>query len=617
MSSLKSNNEFDSLEAFFNKRFTDASLEPENSTWMKLEEELNKLEKEKRKRRFIWFFSSGLLLVCGLASLWFFMPQNTVVANQKSEVKSEKKAVAGSLQSAEIKKEETQVNVPEIKTNETIAEANNNTIEKTKEKKNTTEIFSSQKIQLGAFKHKADLAAFNKIPYKVIEVNSKDGYTKYYAEANTKETDALAKIHEAGFSGAFIKKDFNESDERSVVKAEGVIETSSPVYIAAKSNSSANDSYSGSKQNTKTTPPVAVVSVPVKVNAETKVESNPIVVKTENTNATTGTKTPAVVETKQDPPVSETKETKTPVAEGTKKEETKTPITENQTPVVTTKTDSVITTPVASAETKKDSTAIKAEKKDSVITPPKIAAIDSSKKNPFIPEWTLAFLGGPNIFSATSQSSFVTTMHETQNTTYNGEAKLSYRPFKLISFSGGMNFTSYTAQQDATYFTFNRYQTDDFQFYSSFGSMGVPMKTMLEGFSPMAPFSTFFAKYAYTTTLQTLNVPIEANIHFLNTNRVRLYLGIGGNSSFAIAQSSHLSLIKENSTTDFSYNNVTANKFNFLLVAGLGCDIRVTKHWFITLNPAYKYGITNMSGVNGTTYKPAFFSANGGIKFKF
>ena len=56
MTELKSNNEFDSLEAFFNTRLKDASLEPSNGPWMQIEEELNKQEKQKRKRRFLWFF---------------------------------------------------------------------------------------------------------------------------------------------------------------------------------------------------------------------------------------------------------------------------------------------------------------------------------------------------------------------------------------------------------------------------------------------------------------------------------------------------------------------------------------------------------------------------------
>ena len=53
------------------------------------------------------------------------------------------------------------------------------------------------------------------------------------------------------------------------------------------------------------------------------------------------------------------------------------------------------------------------------------------------------------------------------------------------------------------------------------------------------------------------------------------------------------------------------------LMMSLGCDVRITKHWYFILNPSYKYGLTNMSAQNSTTYKPSFFSGNAGVKFKF
>ncbi len=143
------------------------------------------------------------------------------------------------------------------------------------------------------------------------------------------------------------------------------------------------------------------------------------------------------------------------------------------------------------------------------------------------------------------------------------------------------------------------------------------MSTLLQEFFIAALIDTFHAKYSYTSTVQTLNIPLEVNFHFLNKSRFNLYVGLGANSSFVLAQQTHLTIIKENSTNDVSYSNVGVNKFNAMLMMSLGCDIRLAKHWYITLLPSYKYGITNMSAVSGTNYKPVFLSVNAGVKFKF
>jgi hypothetical protein len=608
MAGTKSNNEFDSLETFFNSRLKDASLEPSPDTWMQIEEELNKLEKEKRRRRFIWFFSSGLLLICGLATLWMFMPknedknktQNTTVATTQPRIENTKSVPTPNTSSESITENK--------KSNETIAETKKN---ENPEAVTATIISSNQKIQLGAFKHKADLTAFNKIPYKVIEVNGNDGYTRYFAETNVNETNALEKIEQAGFTGAFIKKNFNEADEIAVIKNEGIIETSSPVYVAAGTNREENNNYPDSKQHAKTAVPIAAIIPSAKTTSqdlknETKVES-------ETKNETTIN--PAIAKT-GNPPI------ENPKTE-TKQEETKV-TTENQASAVT-KLDSVVYPQgqVIATENKTDSLPKKEEftvmavKKDSSILQPEKPATDTIKKIPFIPEFAFLFTGGLNSFSSGAQSNMYATSNEKQANTFNGEAKFQYRPFKYFSFSGGLNFTNYTAKQDATYFKFNKRQTEDYKFYSSFGSMAVPMTTMLDGYYFNAPTDTFFAKYSYTSTVQTINIPIEANLHFLNTKWVSLYFGLGANTSLAIAQQTHFTLIKENFNNDANYNNIGVNKINMALMMSLGCDVRITKHWYFTLNPSYKYGLTNMSAQNGTTYKPSFFSGNAGVKFKF
>lgn len=622
MSGLKSHNEFDSLETFFNTRLKDASLEPTDNSWMLIEEELNKLTKEKRRRRFLWFFSTGLVLVCGLVSLWYFTPGSVdskqLAVNSKLPVKVENKKSEGSEEQSEEVKSEVK--------NETESKVEESTKESAEVNNENTESNLIQKIQLGAFKYKANMAAFNRIPYKVIEVNDKDGYTKYYAESN--EKDALEKVQQAGFAGAYLKKDFDESLEKAVVKNEGAIENAEPVYYAA--NTRTRDQGRGAKETvgnrqlavSSEQPAVAVNHIKkgeVKEkqeqrgkNQEVKQESgSPVVVASVESKTEVSPKENTVHSTQTNTETETTKQ-ETTVA-NTEHQNTKPETVATNTEPETSKQEMAVT-----IETKKDSTAqVKEEKKDSVLQPVKVAAADSNKTDAFKPIWSLSFLGGPNFFNANSQSSSVKTLNENQQMTYNEEVKLQFQPMKFLSISAGVNYNTFTAKQDATYFRFYKYQTEDYQFHSSLGSMAVPMSTMLQGFWFNAPTDTFFSKYSYTTTVQTINIPLQANAHFLNTKWVNLYLGLGANSSYAIGQHTHFSLIKENSTVEYNYNNITANKFNLMLMASLGCDIRITKRWYITLNPSYRYGVTNFSSVSGTTYKPAFFSANGGVKFKF
>ncbi|MGZ3864440.1 MAG: outer membrane beta-barrel protein [Bacteroidia bacterium] len=617
MSGLKSHNEFDSLETFFNSRLKDASLEPTDNSWMLIEEELNRLAKEKRRRRFLWFFSLGLLLVCGVASLWYYSvdskqltvnnEQGTVVSQKSEVVGHESRVISQESKVGSEKLEAVSSKQPETVGSQKSAIRSQEIVET--ENKNSENV-SNQKIQLGAFKHTANVAVFNKIPYKVIEVNSEDGYKKYYAVSD--EKDALEKVQQAGFAEAFVKENFNPANQSHLVKGEGIIETSTPVYVAAKTASPAKTdiAFNETKQNVKANTPAVTSANDGKVtNPVSKKEQvfAPVVPKTNDTNPEDII---AINENVQAPGT----ENKFPEVKDTKGEVA---LTENKPVALKVDSGKKVLTPAATNETKKDSTHVKEEKKDSVPTPVKTAAADSGKKSIFTPVWSIALLGGPNFFSSNSQSTTAKTLNEHQQLTYNGELKVQYRPIKFLSVSGGVNFTTFTAKQDATYFRFNKYQTSDYLFHSSFGDMAVPMSDMLQGFWFNAPTDSFFANYSYTTTLQTINIPVEANLHFLNTKWVNLSLGIGANSSYAIGQQTHFSLIKENSTQGYTYNNVTANKFNLLLMASLGCDVRITKHWYITLNPSYKYGVTNMSPVSGTTYKPAFFSANGGVKFKF
>src|ERR1700752_2446609 len=84
MSKFNSDNEFDSLEAFFSDRLKDASMQPSDKAWQQIEVSLNK--NKKRKRRFIWIFFSGLFLI-GIASYFILFDNSTLNPSSSSNVK--------------------------------------------------------------------------------------------------------------------------------------------------------------------------------------------------------------------------------------------------------------------------------------------------------------------------------------------------------------------------------------------------------------------------------------------------------------------------------------------------------------------------------------------------
>ncbi len=644
MTELKSPNEFDSLEAFFNERLKDASFASPQGPWVQIEAELQQMEKEKRKRRFLWFFASGLILLCGLASLWFFVlsdkfESNTIAQKQNTETIAAK--------NNSIQKNVT----PPVTENKTIENLNPPIAEKTEkvnaeEKSTTTEktavvqklvaslTSSNTKIQLAACTKKANPAIFNKVPFKVIEVQGNDGYIRYFAETSTNKEEALKTIHNSGFEKAFVKKNFQPMGESAIVKNEGVIETELASYVAANIPVAKTKIVSEPTQNNaiavaaiKNTPETKTVKIPTENNAIKTTEpanTNAISVNSTPAKTESNTTTPAVVYTNIPTgnnsnstaviPPAENKNTNTASVPETKTDEVKTSPLENQNTNTAgaTKTDSVAQT-IVTNEIKPDSLPKKTEVVDSAKTT--VADVYPAS---FTPEWAILLLAGPNIFAQNVQSSVITPANESQTSTVNIEAKLQFKPFQKFSFSAGVNYNQLSISQgNPAYFQFNKNQTTDYIFYSSHGAMPVRMRTMLDGFNVAVPFDTFFAKYTYTSKLNVLSIPLEANFHFLNKTKFSLFAGVGVNTSYVISQQTKLTIIKENFNNDVSYNNITVNKFNISMLFSLGCDIRLGKKLYLTLVPSYRYGLTNMSATSGTTFSPAYFSGNAGIKFKF
>ncbi|HXB40973.1 MAG TPA: porin family protein [Bacteroidia bacterium] len=637
MTDLKSNNEFDSLEAFFHERLKDASFAPPQGPWAQIEEELDLLEKQKRKRRFLWFFMSGLVLLCGLASLWFFVLSDkftpgSLAEKNKQALPVEEKKLNEEKNTTNTSNKNTTTETPgtikEEKTETPNALAESKATEKTVLSENTpaTVISQSNKIQLAACTKKANPAIFNKIPYKVIEVQGNDGYIRYFAETSGNKEVALNIIHNSGFVKAFVKKNFNSNDESSVVKNEGVIEKESGIYTATTASLPKIKPVSAPEQNSTNVASVKNIAETKTTNAKTEknttkttqpaneaVVTNSAPVKTENNNSTppvnlnNGSNNNSANNNALSAPSQNqnTNNTTPPVA---KTEEVKTVPSEN-----TTKTDSVPTQVVAN-ETKADSTPVKTNPVDSVAKP----ASNYQTPDAFTPEWAILLLAGPNIFAQNSQSNLFVATNEQQTPSVNAEAKIQFKPFKKFSFSAGVNYNQLIANQgNPVHFVFNKNQKDDYIFYSSHGPIAAPMSVLLEGYNMGVPFDTFFAKYTYTSKLNVISIPLEANFHFLNKSKFSLFAGVGVNTSFVLSQRTKLTIVKENFNNDISYNNITVNKFNISMLFSLGCDIRLGKRLYLTLVPSYRYGITNMSATSGTTFSPAYFSGNAGLKFKF
>ncbi len=172
------------------------------------------------------------------------------------------------------------------------------------------------------------------------------------------------------------------------------------------------------------------------------------------------------------------------------------------------------------------------------------------------------------------------------------------------------------ARQDATAFKFNKH-VSSYTFYTSHGTVSAPQDVLLQGYSPISPVDTFSAHYSYTSKLNLINIPVQANWHFLAGEKLDLSAGIGLNMSYVISRQTHLSLIKEHLTNDIYTSQVNVNRLNASLLLSLGCDIRLRRHLYLTLAPAYRYGLNNMSATPGIQFRPGYFSGSAGISIRF
>ncbi|HKC67477.1 MAG TPA: outer membrane beta-barrel protein, partial [Bacteroidia bacterium] len=245
-------------------------------------------------------------------------------------------------------------------------------------------------------------------------------------------------------------------------------------------------------------------------------------------------------------------------------------------------------------------------KKDSLPAPPM----------PLTERWALLFTGGPNLCIKNSSNSLFNIAGEKQPVTYNAAFKAEYKLVRNLSVSAGLNYSYFTAQQDVTLLYFNRFQTTDFIFYSSYGPMAVSMSNMLQGYNPGPGITTLKINYSYTSKLNTLQIPLEAKWYFANTAKINLYTALGGNVMFVLSEQTKLTTINEHVTNTYTFNQVNSSKFNILLMLGLGGDVRLYKKLYFTIDGGFRYGAVNLSTAVGARTYPTYFSINGGLKFK-
>jgi hypothetical protein len=205
-------------------------------------------------------------------------------------------------------------------------------------------------------------------------------------------------------------------------------------------------------------------------------------------------------------------------------------------------------------------------------------------------------------------------IRETWFTGFGDEFKFQYRFHKLISFNIGVGYSFYKMSRDATSFEFDRHSTGDYVFNTSVGNINVNYNTLQQGYDSNSG-DKIQAKYTYASQLDFLNLPIEAQIHFVNKPRFRMWSGLGGNFSYALSQNTRFSLIKDAGTQSFNYTEVYIQKANAGLTLSLGCDIKFRDKMFIYISPSYRYGLTNLVPGTGITFKPQALMGVVGIKF--
>ena len=595
MSNFEEHKETDGLEVFFNKTLYESSMEPSAKSWENIEQRLN--QEEKRKKRFLWFFLSGLILILGTTSAWYVL--NKLSANEPASVNNINKSINNSIHQKPQLPEETTVVTDDKKMLIAGAEENN-----------SKPILSEEtKIQIGAFSKKINLDIFKQIQLPIQSEITDNGITKYFVLSRNKAID-LETIKGLGFTDAFVKENHSEEHKNNATVVENVIipkqhpEKSSTVSVSANQNN------------------ITATSITKPKELKTK-EQDEDTGKAKNLNVVSSN--PVVKNNRLEITPNNNSENNIAAIANKNSIANKEVMNENS----NTKNNPNVEGFAVTAAHLKDSVLVKnldsnsridnintITKKDSVQTPPKKETAKDSIKTDLKNRWAIALIAGPNVFLNQAKTTLFDSKKENQTLTYSGELKVEYHFLKNLSASIGIGYQGNNIQKDSTRFKFSKYIASDYIVNSSFGPMAIDKNTLLQGFFIAAPIDTFFASYKYTSSVKSINIPLQINWCFLNQSRFQLYTSAGINTSYIISQESHLVLKKENNATDLYYKNVESNRLNAILLLSLSCDIRLTKRLYFTAAPGYRYSLTNYSRTAGITLKPSYLSLMGGLKIK-
>ncbi len=592
MSNFEEHKETDGLEDFFSKALYEASMQPSKKSWENIEQAIG--QDEKRKKRFLWFFLMGLILVLGTTSAWYILDKLSV--NKSVILNNVHKSINNPIIQKHRLPQET--NVATREENTLIIDA--------KENKANPALAEETKIQIGAFSKKINPNIFEKLSFPIQSETTKDGITKYYVVSKNAVTD-LEKIKAAGFMDAFVKernllenentsailanqsKPLKHNEENGEVANENKTITSPNSPNKTAKNNEQKDQASNETNLSLASSHSTINHAEIKTNTKNNSENGQGAATTNNIK-----EYKALDKEFSDPKnklnVEVSKAALINLIDSA----------QNKEPDQKAKTDSIIKI----AKTDSVPKSIQKElKKDSV-------------KTVLANRWAISLIAGPNVFLSQAKTALFDAKTEIQPITYSGELKVEYRFLKNLSASLGLGYQTNSIQKDSTFFKFSKYTSSDYLANSSFGPMAIDKNTLLQGFFMGAPVDSFFASYKYTATTKSINIPLQVNWCFLNQSKFQLYSSLGVNTSYIVSQESHLTLKKEHNETDLYYKSVESNRLNAILLLSLSCDIRLTKRVYFTAAPSYRYSLTNYSPTPGIIFKPSYLSLMGGLKIK-
>ncbi len=641
----ESENKFDDLELFFKSNLEDNEEKPPELVWRNIESELD--QGKNRRPLFFWWFSLSSIIAGLLIGGYFLYPK--LMGNDKAMAKTETRVKTNSANNETADaKTETEKNkdennnqqisntAPASETKEGMATNESKNHEIKNEIKQTTSTRDVNKsaekanestakkiinnsinvIQIGSFKNKPNLEHYKNIPYKIVSKPGDNGLTRYYVVVDGDINDVNEELKKYGIKQSYIPEQAVDISTAELVlnRSENISKKENSIAVNANTESVTGEIKTTNK-------PTAIVKRSLPIEDNTKGSSE--ITMTKNTNEKNSKENESPTKTQTEKPKAEIALNNLPTTTPTNTNV----LNESVANINAAKTATEIPQPEKTIEVAKIDSLPKAIAKTDSLPKP-VTKIDTAKtttaKKPedvspqkFIPQLAFIFDGGPNIPLSFAQSASSNVASEKYPMTYNGNFKFQITPIKILCISAGVGYSNYSMSKPQATFYFDKFLSTDYTFTTTAGNFVVDKNTMVAGFFTIAPVPSFRADYQYNSTIYAINIPVETQVNFINGKNFKIWISAGLNTNYIISQKTHLDLIKENETIPFNYSTVQTNRFNYLLLFGLGCDIRIKKNLFFTAAPLYKRSLSNLSTAGDIVYKPEYFSAQAGLKYVF